>query len=150
MIPFHSLHVSSKQDYLHSIHFHSFPFFYFKISNQGYLIPFHFILFHSFPLLKYIPFLSIPLWSFHSIPLWTLKQNLIFMINFTVNLISGLGHKRSEYEYLIITHLQHTRWKKIYNHLFHKNFVPERIRGIYPFAPYWAKDLAICPRLQTI
>ena len=49
-------------------HFHSFPFLYFKTSNQCYLIPFHFILFHSFPLLKYIPFYSIPLWSFHSIP----------------------------------------------------------------------------------
>ena len=54
--------------YLHSIHFHSFPFLYFKTSNQGYLIPFHSILFHSFPLLKYIPFLSIPLLLFLSIP----------------------------------------------------------------------------------
>ena len=53
-----------KQDYLYSIHFHPFPFLYFKISNQGYLIPFHSILFHSFPLLKYISFYSIP---FHSL-----------------------------------------------------------------------------------
>ena len=59
MISFHSVHVIPKQDYLHSIHFHSFPFLYFKTSNQGYLI-----LFHSFPLLKYIPFHSIP---FHSL-----------------------------------------------------------------------------------
>ena len=57
MILFHSLYVAPKQDYLHSIHFYSFPFFYFKTSNQGYLIPFHSIFFHSFPLLKYIPFL---------------------------------------------------------------------------------------------
>ena len=76
MIPFHSLHVAFKQDYLYSIHFHSFPFVYFKISNQGYLISFHFILFHLFPLLKYIPFLFILLWSFHSIPLWTPKRSL--------------------------------------------------------------------------
>ena len=32
MIPFHSLHVAPKQDY-----FHSFPFLYFKTTNQGYL-----------------------------------------------------------------------------------------------------------------
>ena len=55
MIVFHSLHVAPKQDYLDSIHFHSFQFLYFKKSNQDYLIPFHSIL-----------FLSIPLWSFHS------------------------------------------------------------------------------------
>ena len=77
-IPFHFLLPSRA---LHSIHFHSFPFLYFKTSNQGYLILFHSILFHSFPLLKYIPFLSIPLWSshsisFHSIPLWTPKRSL--------------------------------------------------------------------------
>ena len=64
MILFHSLHVTPKQDYLHSIHFHSFPFLYFKTSNQCYLIPFHSILFHSFPLLKYISFHSI---HFHSL-----------------------------------------------------------------------------------
>ena len=72
-IPFHSLLPSRA---LHSIHFHSFPFLYFKTSNQGYLIPFHSILFHSFPSLKYIPFLSIPLWLSHSIPLWTPKRSL--------------------------------------------------------------------------
>ena len=47
MIPFHSLHVTLKQDYLHFIHFHSFPFL---TSNQGYLIPFHSLMiipFHS-------------------------------------------------------------------------------------------------------
>ena len=68
MIPFHSLHVTPKQDYLYFIHFHFFPFLYFKTSNQGYLISFHSILFHSFHLLKYIPF--------HSILLWTLKRAL--------------------------------------------------------------------------
>ena len=68
MIPFHSLHVAPKQDYLHSIHFHSSPFVYFKTSNQDYLIPFHSILFHSFPLLKYIPFHSIPFHSLMIIP----------------------------------------------------------------------------------
>ena len=65
MIQFHSLHVALKQDYLHSIHFHSFIF---KTSNQGYLIPFHFILFHSFPLLKYIIFHSFPFPYDHFIP----------------------------------------------------------------------------------
>ena len=64
MILFHSFHVDSKQDYLHSIHFHSFLFLYFKTSNQGYLIPFYSILFHSFPLLKYITLHSI---HFHSL-----------------------------------------------------------------------------------
>ena len=53
MIPFHSFHVTSKQDYLHSIHFYSFPF-HFKKNIQSYLIPLH-----SFLLLKYIPFHSI-------------------------------------------------------------------------------------------
>ena len=68
MIPFHS-HVAPKQDYLDSIYFHSFPFFYFKTSNQGYLIPFHSIFFHSFPLFKYISFHSFPSNSYdHSIP----------------------------------------------------------------------------------
>ena len=65
MIPFHSLHVAPKQDYLDSIHFHSFPFLYFKTSNQGYLIPFHSILFHSFPLNTFHSF-SFP--YDHSIP----------------------------------------------------------------------------------
>ena len=73
MILFHSLHVTPKQDYLHSIHFYSFPFLHFKTSNQGYLIPFHSILFHSFSLFNKIPFHSIPFHSlmiilFHSIP----------------------------------------------------------------------------------
>ena len=77
-IPFHSIPFPPPKQ---SLTFHSFPFLYFKTSNQGYLIPFHSILFHSFPLLKYIPFLSIPLWSshsisFHSIPLWTPKRSL--------------------------------------------------------------------------
>ena len=63
MIPFHSLHVAPKQDYLHFIHFHSFPFLYFKASNQGYLIPFHSILF-------------LYLNTFHSFPLWTPKRSL--------------------------------------------------------------------------
>ena len=67
MILFHSLHVTPKQDYLHSIYFHLFPFLYFKTSNQGYLIPFHSILFHSIPLLKYIPFHSILIPYDHSI-----------------------------------------------------------------------------------
>ena len=46
MFPFHSFHVNPKQDYLHSIHFHSFPFLY----N------------HSIP--------------FYSLPLWTPKRSL--------------------------------------------------------------------------
>ena len=78
MIPFHSLHVAPKQDYLYSIHFYSFPFLYFKTSNQYYFIPFHSILFHSFPLLKYISFHSIPfhflvIIPFHSIPSLSLR-----------------------------------------------------------------------------
>ena len=81
MIPLHSLHVAFKQYYLHSIHFHSFPFLYFKTSNQDYLIPSNSILFHSFLLLKYIPFHSFqfPYYysiQFHSLPLWTPKQSL--------------------------------------------------------------------------
>ena len=66
--------------------FHSFSFLYFKTSNQDYLIPFNFILFHSFHWLKYISFCSILfrsiffhsilLWSFHSIPLWIPKRSL--------------------------------------------------------------------------
>ena len=68
MISFHFLYVTPKQDYLHSIYFHSFPFLNFKTSNQGYLIPFHSILFHSFPLLKYIPFPYDYFIPFHSIP----------------------------------------------------------------------------------
>ena len=61
MILFHSLHIAPKQDYLHSIHFHFFPFLYFKTSNQGYLISFHSI---PFPCLN--PFHS---FNDHSIPL---------------------------------------------------------------------------------
>ena len=53
MIPSNSLYVTPKQDYLHSIHFHSFQFLYFKTSNQGYLIPFHSLII--------IPLYSIPL-----------------------------------------------------------------------------------------
>ena len=60
MISFHSLHVALKQDYLHFIYFHSFPLLHFKTSKQGYLNPFNSILFYFFPLLKYIPFHSIP------------------------------------------------------------------------------------------
>ena len=94
MILFHSLHVTPKQDYLHSIHFYSFPFLHFKTSNQGYLIPFHSILFHSFSLIKFhfILFLSILLgfvweflreWNgikfnrilFHSIPFHSLMNS---------------------------------------------------------------------------
>ena len=64
MILFYSIHVALKQDYLHSIHFYSFPFLYFKTSNQGYLIPFFSIpflylsTFHSFlfPYNHFIPF----------------------------------------------------------------------------------------------
>ena len=70
------------------------PFIYFKTSNQGYLILFHSILFHSFPLLNYIPFHSIYFYSlmiiwfpydhsiesipFHFIPLWTPKRSILF------------------------------------------------------------------------
>ena len=63
IIPFHSLHLAPKQDYLHFIHFHSFPFFYFKTSNQGYLIPFHSIPFFSIHFLYLNTFHSIPLFS---------------------------------------------------------------------------------------
>ena len=89
MISFYSLHIAPKQDYLHSIHFHLFSFLYFKTPNQGYLIPFHSILFYSFLLLKYIPFHfilfhSLIIISFHSIPfpcelpnpLWTPIRSL--------------------------------------------------------------------------
>ena len=62
---FYSLHVAPKQDYIHFIHFHSFPFIYFKTCNQGYLILFQFILFHSFPLNT---FHSIPFPYYYSIP----------------------------------------------------------------------------------
>ena len=64
MIQFISLYVTPKQDYLHSIHLHSFSFLYFKTSKQRYLIPFH-----SFHLLKYIPFHSHKYISFYSISL---------------------------------------------------------------------------------
>ena len=67
MIPFHSLHVAPKQDYLNSINFHSFPFVHFKTSNQGCLISLHSILFHSFPLLKYILFHSLMIIPFNSL-----------------------------------------------------------------------------------
>ena len=62
MISFHSLYVTPKQDYLHSIHFHSFLFLYFKTSDQSYLISFFSI---HFPYLN--TFNYIPLWSFYSI-----------------------------------------------------------------------------------
>ena len=73
MNPFYSFYVILKQDYLHSIHFYSFPFLYFKTSNQDYLIPFHSLFFHFFPLLKYIQFhsfsfpYSLMIISFHSL-----------------------------------------------------------------------------------
>ena len=61
MIVFHSFHVAPRQDYLHSIHFHSFPLFYFKTSNQNYLISFNSIHFHSFIIIQLhsIPFPSL-------------------------------------------------------------------------------------------
>ena len=62
MIQFISFYVTLKYDYLYSIHLHSFPFLYFKISKQGYLMSFH-----SFSLLKYIPFHSFPFLYDHSI-----------------------------------------------------------------------------------
>ena len=69
---------------LHFIHFYSFPFFYFKTSNQGYLIPFSSILFHSFSLFKYIPFHFINFHSpyNHSIPFLSL---LIIQFHFLMN-----------------------------------------------------------------
>ena len=91
MILFFSLYVIPKQDYLHSIHLHYFPFLYFKTFKQGYLIRFHSIqfdsfLFHSFHSLKYIPFYFISFHSFpflydhytpfHFIHFWTPKQSL--------------------------------------------------------------------------
>ena len=89
MIPFHSLHVAPKQDYLHSIHFHSFPFLYFKTFNQGYLIPFRSILFHSFPLLKYIPFHSLMIIPFHFIPFpYKLPNKALESINLDFSLSS--------------------------------------------------------------
>ena len=81
MFPFHSFHVNPKQDYLHSIHFHSFPFLYFKTSNQGYLIPFHSFPFLSLTYIHSIPFHSFPFLynhsiPFYSLPLWTPKRSL--------------------------------------------------------------------------
>src|SRR6266702_3783618 len=67
MIPFNSLHVAPKQNYLHSIHFHSFPFLYFKTSNQGYLIPFHSIPFPYLNTFHSIPFHSFMIIPFHSL-----------------------------------------------------------------------------------
>ena len=69
--------------------FHSFSFFYFKTSNQGYLIPFHFIHFFSIPFLYlntfyWIPFFYIPLWSFCSNPFHSLinsQTSLMFEEN---------------------------------------------------------------------
>ena len=68
MILFHSLHVTPKQDYLHSIYFHLFPFLYFKTSNQGYLIPFHSIPFFSIQFLYLNTFHSILFSSLMIIP----------------------------------------------------------------------------------
>ena len=67
MISFHSLHVAPKQDYLRSIHFHSFPFLYFKTSNQGCLIPFHSILFPYLNTFHSIHFYSLMIIPFHSL-----------------------------------------------------------------------------------
>ena len=67
MITFHSLHVAPKQDYLHSIHFYSFPFLYFKTSNQGCLIPFHSIFFPYLNTLHSIPFHSLMIIQLHSL-----------------------------------------------------------------------------------
>ena len=53
MISFHSFHATPKQDYLHSIHFHSLI-----LKIQSRLL--NSILFHSVPLLKYIPLISFP------------------------------------------------------------------------------------------
>ena len=63
MISFISLHVTPKQDYLHFIHFHSFPFLYIKTSNQCYLISFFSI---HFPYLNTFHSFSFP--YDHSIP----------------------------------------------------------------------------------
>ena len=67
MISFYSFHVTPKQDYLHSIHFHSFPFLNFKTSNQGYLIPFFSIPFPYLNTFHSFPFHSLMTISFHSI-----------------------------------------------------------------------------------
>ena len=111
MIPFHSLHVTPKQDYLHSIHFHFFSFLYSKTSNQGYLIPFHSILFHSFPLLKYISFIFIHFHSlmiipFYFIPLWTPKRSLKLPnkeMDFPSPLLKLPNKRRKEYSKIILT-----------------------------------------------
>jgi len=67
MILFYSFYVTPNQNYLHSIHFHSISFLYFNTSNEGYSIPFHSIIFYSFPLLKYIHFHSLIIIQFNSL-----------------------------------------------------------------------------------
>ena len=74
MIIFFSLYVTLKQDYLHFIHLHFFPFFYFKTSKQGYLIRFHSIPFFSvlFSYLNTFHSISFNSIHFHSFMIITL------------------------------------------------------------------------------
>ena len=101
MIPFHSLHVAPKEDYLHSIHFHSFSFLYFKTSNYGYLIPFHSIIFHSFPLNTFhsIPFHSLMIILFHSLPFPSLKPKCL-MLMYTWVLLASIPTWASLYLFI--------------------------------------------------
>ena len=78
MISFHSLYVISKQNYLHSIHFHSFIL---KLPIK--ITQFHSILFHSFPLLKYISFHSFTFHYDHSIPFsYELPNETLEILNY--------------------------------------------------------------------
>ena len=88
-----------------------FSFLYSKTSNQGYLIPFHSILFHSFPLLKYISFIFIPFHSlmiipFYFIPLWTPKRSLKLpnkKMDFPSPPLKLPNKRREEYSKIILT-----------------------------------------------
>ena len=72
MILFHSLYVTLKQYYLCSFHFHSFILKHPIKFTYFHSIPYRSIIFHSFPLLKYI--------SFHSISLNSLMIILFYFI----------------------------------------------------------------------
>ena len=119
MISFHSLYVDPKQDYLHSIHLHSFPFVYFKTSNQSYLISFHsilflnFIPFYSFSLLKYILFHSFILTRaicqysiLDSIFIYLLYLNIIFSLSLQSTILNSFWptHHRNTQSHLTWPH----------------------------------------------
>ena len=72
MILFHSLYIYPKQNYLHSIHFYSFILKHPIKFTYFHSIPYRSIIFHSFPLLKYISFHSISLNSLMIIPFYSI------------------------------------------------------------------------------